>query len=112
MTSARPRTPARLAARLTLVVLVGVPAASRAHPLTFTETTIVLRPDGSFQTDLICDLDALALGAPQNADDAALVAALGALAVHNMGLAPVAHIAGGFAAWREAGGPVEEKERK
>ncbi len=80
MTSARPRTPARLAARLTLVVLVGVPAASRAHPLTFTETTIVLRPDGSFQTDLICDLDALALGAPQNADDAALVAALGALA--------------------------------
>lgn len=38
--------------------------------------------------------------------------ALGALAVHNMGLAPVAHIAGGFAAWREAGGPVEEKERK
>ena len=38
--------------------------------------------------------------------------ALGALAVHNMGLKPVAHIAGGFAAWREAGGPVEEKERK
>ncbi len=38
--------------------------------------------------------------------------ALAAAAVHNMGLAPVAHIAGGFAAWREAGGPVEEKERK
>ena len=38
--------------------------------------------------------------------------ALGALVVHNMGLKPVAHIAGGFAAWREAGGPVEEKERK
>ncbi len=79
MTSARCGTRARLAARLTLVVLVGLPAASRAHPLTFTETTIVLRPDGSFQTDLVCDLDALALGAPQNADDAALVAALGAL---------------------------------
>ncbi len=31
---------------------------------------------------------------------------LAAAAVHNMGLAPVAHIAGGFAAWREAGGPV------
>ena len=38
--------------------------------------------------------------------------ALATLAVHEMGLAPVAHIAGGFAAWREAGGPVEEKERK
>ena len=81
MTSVRSQTLARLAAPLlTLVVLVGLPASSRAHPLTFTETTIVLRPDGSFQTDLVCDLDALALGAPQNADDAALVAALGALA--------------------------------
>ena len=80
MTAVRSRTLARPAALLlTLVVLVGLPASSRAHPLTFTETTIVLRPDGSFQTDLICDLDALALGAPQNADDAALVAALGAL---------------------------------
>ena len=38
--------------------------------------------------------------------------ALATLAVHEMGLAPVAHIAGGFAAWREAGGPVAEKERK
>ena len=38
--------------------------------------------------------------------------ALATLAVQDMGLAPVAHIAGGFAAWREAGGPVEEKERK
>ena len=79
MTSVRSRKPARLAARLTLVVLVGLPASSGAHPLTFTDTTIVLRPDGSFQTDLICDLDALALGAPQTADDAGLVAALGAL---------------------------------
>ena len=80
MTSVRSRALARRLPLLTLVVLVGLPASSRAHPLTFTETIIVLRPDGSFQTDLICDLDALALGAPQNADDAALVAALGALA--------------------------------
>jgi hydrogenase/urease accessory protein HupE len=80
MTSLRSRTPARPAALLlTLVVLVGLPVSSQAHPLTFTATTIVLRPDGSFQSDLICDLDALALGAPQSADDAALVAALGAL---------------------------------
>ena len=64
---------------LALVLLVGLPASSPAHPLTFTETTIVLRPDGSFQTDLICDLDALLLGAPLGADDAALVAAVSAL---------------------------------
>ena len=62
-----------------LVMLVGLPASSSAHPLTFTETTILLRADGSFQTDLVWDLDALALGAPLNADDATLVAALRAL---------------------------------
>ena len=78
MTSVRSRAPARLAL-LTLIVLVDLQVPSLAHPLTFTDTTIVLHPDGSFQTDLICDLDALALGAPQNADDAALVAALRAL---------------------------------
>ena len=69
----------RLGLLVMLVTLVGLPARSSAHPLTFTETTILLRPDGSFQTDLICDLDALALGAPLNADDATLVAALSAL---------------------------------
>ena len=74
------RAPSRWLPWLTLIVLVGPPAPSSAHPLTFTETTILLRPDGSFQTDLVCDLDALALGAPQNADDATLVATLGALA--------------------------------
>ena len=64
---------------LTLVVVVFLRAPLWAHPLTFTDTTIVLLRDGGFQTDLICDLDALALGAPQNADDATLVAALRAL---------------------------------
>lgn len=33
--------------------------------------------------------------------------ALATRAVQEMGLAPVAHVAGGFSAWREAGGPVE-----
>jgi 3-mercaptopyruvate sulfurtransferase SseA len=28
-----------------------------------------------------------------------------------MGLKPVAHIAGGFGAWKEAGGPVEAPEK-
>lgn len=38
--------------------------------------------------------------------------ALAALAVHHMGLAPVAHMAGGYAEWVDANGPTEPKERK
>ncbi|MDR3467354.1 MAG: rhodanese-like domain-containing protein [Xanthobacteraceae bacterium] len=34
--------------------------------------------------------------------------ALAAKAAQDMGLKPVAHIGGGFAAWRDAGGPVEK----
>jgi rhodanese-related sulfurtransferase len=33
--------------------------------------------------------------------------ALAARAAQEMGLAPVAHVRGGFAAWKKAGGPVE-----
>lgn len=36
-----------------------------------------------------------------------LRSALAAQTAQDMGLKPVAHIGGGFAAWREAGGPVE-----
>ena len=32
--------------------------------------------------------------------------------VQDMGLTPVADIAGGFGAWKKAGGPVEEKAKK
>jgi rhodanese-related sulfurtransferase len=35
--------------------------------------------------------------------------ALAAKAVQDMGLERVSHIGGGFTAWKEAGGPVEEK---
>jgi rhodanese-related sulfurtransferase len=38
--------------------------------------------------------------------------ALAAQAVHRMGLAPVAHMAGGYTAWVEAKGPTEPKEAK
>ncbi len=41
-----------------------------------------------------------------------LRSALATQAVQNMGLASVAHIAGGFAAWKEAGGAVVAKEKK
>lgn len=36
--------------------------------------------------------------------------ALATQAVQRMGLEPVAHIGGGFTAWRESGGSVEKKE--
>jgi rhodanese-related sulfurtransferase len=36
-----------------------------------------------------------------------LRSALAAATAQDMGLAPVAHVEGGFAAWRKAGGPVE-----
>ena len=38
--------------------------------------------------------------------------ALAAKTAKDMGLKPVAHMAGGFAAWRDAGGPVEKWEPK
>ena len=41
-----------------------------------------------------------------------LRSALATQAVQRMGLTPVAHIAGGFGAWKEAGGPVAAVEPK
>jgi rhodanese-related sulfurtransferase len=38
--------------------------------------------------------------------------ALAAKTAQDMGLKPVAHLGGGFTAWREAGGPVEKVEAK
>ena len=57
---------------------LGGPAAL-AHPLTFTEVTLTLGPGDAFEADVIYDLDALALGAPLEADDAELAAALASL---------------------------------
>lgn len=41
-----------------------------------------------------------------------LRSALASLAVHRMGLAPVAHMAGGYSAWVKANGPTELKQQK
>ena len=69
-----------IARRAGLIACLGLsPLPLAAHPLSFTETELTLRIDGTFQVEMICDLDALALGAPQDADDAELVAALFAL---------------------------------
>ncbi len=38
--------------------------------------------------------------------------ALAAQAAQRMGLKPVAHVAGGFTAWKKAGGPVEPPDEK
>jgi rhodanese-related sulfurtransferase len=42
---------------------------------------------------------------------AGMRSALATQTAKRMGLAPVAHIAGGFGAWKEAGGPVEAPEK-
>jgi len=38
--------------------------------------------------------------------------ALATATLQDMGLAPVAHVAGGFGAWKQAGQPVEQKKPK
>ncbi len=41
-----------------------------------------------------------------------LRSALAAQTAHRMGLKPVAHVAGGFGAWKQSGGPVEMPKEK
>ena len=60
---------------VSLTLLIGAQPVA-GHNLTFTETLLLLRTDGTFQVDLTCDLDALALGVSQDTDDAELVRAL------------------------------------
>ena len=67
------------AAALAVVAFAGVDGPpALAHPLAFTEVTLTLGPGDAFAADVIYDLDALALGAPIDADDAELAAALAA----------------------------------
>jgi hypothetical protein len=58
--------------------LLPAPAAT-AHDFRLTETLLLLRSDGTYQVDMTCDLDALALGAPSGADSLALAMTLSAL---------------------------------
>ncbi len=64
---------------LLLAALWLVTSVAGAHPLLFTETTLTLGNDRTFQVDLTVDLDALALGVPQDTNDAELVATIEAL---------------------------------
>ncbi len=54
-------------------------ATAGAHSFELTRTLLVIKTDGSYQVDITCDLDALALGAGPAADSAELAAALRAL---------------------------------
>ena len=55
-------------------LLLGAAAPAGAHNLELTDTLMVLKSDGTYQIDMTCDLDALALGVPSTADSAALAA--------------------------------------
>lgn len=41
-----------------------------------------------------------------------LRSALAAQIAHRMGLKPICHVAGGYGAWKKAGGPTEEVEKR
>ena len=74
--SCRAGTRRRVSAALAVLASVSIAPLTAAHPLTFTESELLLRLDGTFQVEMVCDLDALALGVPQDTEDAALVVAL------------------------------------
>src|SRR6266571_3338685 len=71
----RPRSQGSL--RSLLLAALALPGvAARAHDLSFTDTRLALRGDGTFRADLRCDLDALALGTDPKADAREVVAAI------------------------------------
>jgi len=62
---------------LAALALPGVCAS--AHDLSFTDTRLAIRGDGTFRAELRCDLDALALGRDPKADAREVVAAIRSL---------------------------------
>lgn len=64
-----------------LALLMGLltAVAATAHDFRLTETLFILKSDGTYQVDMTCDLDALALGAPPGGDSLELAMALSAL---------------------------------
>lgn len=66
-----------LAAAAGCLLLLAAPGSP--HNLVFTDVRLELRPDGTFRADVVCDLDALALGAGAGADSAALAEAIEAM---------------------------------
>ena len=64
----------RRLALFVVLALAGVPSSANAHNFAFTDVSLELREDGTYTVDVVCDLDALALGVPSTADSAALAA--------------------------------------
>ena len=71
----------RLSLLIVLVTgfLLMLPRPATAHDLELTDALVILKNDGTFQVDLTCDLDALALGEPTSADSARLAERIGGL---------------------------------
>ena len=59
------------------LLALAVPAA--AHNFGFTDVELALHEDGTYAVEVVCDLDALALGVPSTADSAALAAEIEAM---------------------------------
>ena len=78
---ARRLAPCRLSTATATIALLGLLATTTAsaHDLGFTRTTVVFLPGGEFRIDMQVDLDALALGMPQDTDDGELMAVLDAM---------------------------------
>jgi hypothetical protein len=57
-----------------LAALLMAASAARPHDLAFTDVRLELRADGTYVVDVVCDLDALALGVSPSADSARLAA--------------------------------------
>jgi hypothetical protein len=70
---------ARIVSPFILAAALALPRALEAHDFQIMETLLVLKSSGHFQADLICDLDALALGVSPTTDNEANAAALRAL---------------------------------
>ena len=76
--SSRLGAPPPLLRPLALALLAAATAAS-AHDFTFTDVRLELHRDGTYAVDVVCDLDALALGVSPSADSAALAARIEAM---------------------------------
>jgi hypothetical protein len=64
-----------------ICVWLGGGGTAQAHDFRITDTLIVLMSDGTYQVDLIVDVDALALGVALDVDSAENVAALKAMSL-------------------------------
>lgn len=64
---------------LCLLAMAWPSQSALGHTLELTETLVLIKTDGSYQIDMVCDLDALALGAPPSTENALLLADLQAM---------------------------------